>query len=178
MVMLALLVLVAAACTTKVTTSDGRPIPPDPRPAPPAPVGQQINAMAMRVGSKPADANGNGYPDLIPVEVYLYAEPHPTSFHPNDGAFEFELYPLGQGYDESEPLARWRLEGEVVEDARMRHALWGAGYAFRLSLLDSSGTDLYPLMAANILCRFEQGEGEPVRSRGEHTIRIGRRDGG
>ncbi|MHC5005657.1 MAG: hypothetical protein ACYTJ0_21360 [Planctomycetota bacterium] len=169
--------LVAAStigCQTTVTSRDGRPLPPEPRRAPNVPDSAVVNALAMRVGLKPSDSNSNGYPDLIPVEIYLFASPHATAVH-KPGAFEFRLYISGQATDDADvsPLATWRFEGEQEASARFRSPMFGLGYAFRLSLLES-GQDELPLMPGTLVCRFEPAGGGPaVDSTGDHTIQIG-----
>ena len=49
--------------TTHVEYGSVRPLPPDPKPAKPVPSGANANAMALAVEGKPADSDGNGYPD-------------------------------------------------------------------------------------------------------------------
>jgi hypothetical protein len=166
---------VAAGCQTKVRTSDGRPLPPDPRPAPHVPDSAEVNAMALRVGLKPTDSDGNGYPDLIPVEVYLFASPYASSVQ-RPGTFEFTLHVAGRSVEgDDAPLATWRFEGPAQEAAGFRSPTFGGtGYAFRLSLLERD--DELPLMRATLVCRFEPaGGGAAVRSTEAHTIQVGAR---
>jgi hypothetical protein len=171
---LALLALLAA-CQTSVTTSDGRPSPPEVRPAPPVPAGAQANAMALRVAAKPTDTNGNGYPDLIAAEAYLFSQPHPSPMY-EPGAFVFGLYMEGIAFDDGAvPLAEWRIDGDELERRKMRSAMFGIGYGFRLSLLEA-GVDELPVMNANLRCSFEPADGRPpVEPTGVPTLQIGRR---
>jgi len=170
-----LTLLILAACQTeRVQTSDGRPMPPKPHPAPAAPAGAIANRMALLVGSKADDTNGNGYPDQIQATVVLFASPHPTPILA-DGAFVFSLYPMGQAKAAGgEVLAEWRVEGEAVR-ASQAVARYGPCYRFRLCLLDSVG-DVHPLSRADLVCRFEPTDGSPtVMSDGIRSIQIGRR---
>ena len=74
---------VLAGCQSRVVTSDGRPLPPPPRPLPPPPPSDvKADRMTVRVGTKAVDdRNGNGSPEIIPVEAYLLAESHPCPIH-------------------------------------------------------------------------------------------------
>ncbi len=132
--------------------------------------------MAVRVGAKPLDTDGNGFPDLIPMEAYLFANPYRLPMY-QAGAFVLTLSPGGQSSaDSAEALFRWRFEGEDLERAKIRTAI-GAGYGFQLSLLDRGpGADRLPLMAVNLDSLFEPADGrEPVRATGVISLQIGRR---
>lgn len=165
--------IVAGGCTTTVETSDGRPMPPKPRSSPPVPADAPVNALAMIYGRKPADSNNNGYPDLIPVEVYLFSQPYPRSIH-RPGSFEFALYPLGQPITaEAVPMARWQLDEEAVTAAQLLSPVFGLGYGFRLRLLDCADDEL-PLMFATLVCRFAPADGaEMVSSDSQHMVQLG-----
>lgn len=162
--------------TTAVRTSDGRPMPPEPRPAPRTPQDAIPNAMAMRVGAKPLDTNNNGFPDLIEVESFLFAQPHPTPMYA-DGTFVFELFLRGQAMAENAtPIARWEFAGDDLQRSRVLSDLFGPSYRFNLSLFEVGG-DEFPLTGADLTGRFELGDGaDVVRSRGVRSIQIGRRD--
>lgn len=162
-------------CTTdKVTTSDGRPMPPPTRELPPVPADAQANRMLFLMGPKPMDSDGNGYPDRMEATIVLFASPHPTPLW-EEGVFEFRLYPVSRdGTPRGEPLREWRFEGEQLAKARAVSELFGKQYTFTFSLLDD-GTDVYPLVAADVKCRFEPANGSPtVESEGVRTIQIGR----
>lgn len=129
--------------------------------------------MALLVGVKPSDSDGNSYPDQIAVQAFLYAQPHPTSIH-EPGAFVFELYPAGASTRRNRPLATWRFDAEQVERAQFNSRLFARGYGFHLSLLEVGG-DVYPSMTANLVSRFEPADGRPpVESHGVRIIQIGR----
>lgn len=172
--MIAIMLLVAAGCqTVKVHSSDGRPMPPKPQRVPDVPAGVTANRVAMMIGAKPEDSDGNGYPDLIVTETYLFAEPHPKPLH-EEGTFVFELFPTGRPVTESDLIARWTIGPEDSKRARAA-APFGPCYVFNLNIGDVR-SDVLPLMMANLMCRFEPADGrESIRSRGLHAIQIGRR---
>jgi hypothetical protein len=167
----------AALCackTEQVRTSDGRPMPPEPHAAPPVPDGALANALVARVGAKPADTDGNGYPDLIQLEAYLFSRPHPSPMH-EEGAFVFTLHPGGQSSSPGvAPIAQWRLDAARVRDCRMFSPIFGPAYAINLSLLEC-GSDQLPLTGADLACRFEPADGRAaVVSERVHWIQLGR----
>jgi hypothetical protein len=170
----ALLAAGASGCmTSSVTTSDGRPMPPAPRAAPHVPDGARVNTIAVQVGNKPADTDGNGFPDLIQVEVHLISRPHPTPIY-EEGSFVFALYLPGQSsMPDATPIAQWRIDPEATRKARIRSAI-GSAYAFRLSLLDQV-SDRLPQTAADLTCRFEPADGGlPVRAQAVYSVQLGR----
>jgi hypothetical protein len=175
--------------TDKVTTSDGSPPRQKPNAPPITPAGAKVNRMALFVGQKPDDTNGNGYPDLINVTVMLFSSPHPTAIL-EPGAFTFTLYPQGKMSEPNvRPLSIWKMEGDAVTRAQSM-ALGGPCYQFRLSMLDpasvppsndgsgqmSAATDKIALEEADLVCRFVPADGSPpVNCDGVRTIQIGRR---
>jgi len=171
------LVLLPACQTEKVTFSDGRPIPPPPRPAEPAPTGAQPNAMALMVSSRPDDTNGNGYPDLIPVTVALFAKPHETAVVADGGSsFVFTLYPKGQiGVPGVQELGTWTYAGDTVARAQTV-AIYGPCYRFRLSLLEVGAGEIHRLNQADLVCRYQPpAPGHAVDSDSVRTVQIGKR---
>lgn len=180
-----LLLATLAACETTSTTSDGRPMPPPLREARRTPDAASVNAMAVMVASKATDSDGNGYPDEIGVEAYLFSRPHPSPKH-EDGEFAFALYADGIMVTEAaEPIAVWRRDVAAVRAARMQTRI-GPGHSFRLNLMETESqadgagegpTDTYPLMGANLACRFEPADGSAaVESSDVYWVQIGRRD--
>lgn len=159
--------------TTGVTTSDGRPMPPDPRPAPQTPAEAPITSVVLLHPIKAVDTNGNAYGDHIPVEVYLIAEPHPTPTY-REGTFDFVLLPPSdESGEQREPIAQWSFDSETAQKRRIRQ-FFGPGYAFELSLLDSGG-ERGAATTAQIVCRFQSTTGAQAASQpGGHLVRIGR----
>jgi hypothetical protein len=169
------LAAMAAGCARTVNTrsDDSRPMPIAPRRIAPPPAGTKANAVAIQVAPRPRDTNGNGYPDLIEVAAYLFAEPYEMPLY-EDGAFVFAVYIEGQSDDPGTmPLSEWRVEGESLERARIGETIVGLAHSFTLSLLDTCG-DTFPLMAVDLVCRFEPADGrEPILRREVHKLQIG-----
>ncbi len=157
--------------TTNVEYGSVRPLPPDPKPARPVPSGANANAMALAVEGKPADTDGNGYPDTIVVSMYLFSLPHASPMF-EDGTFVFTLQGDGDAdVDDVHPLGQWRLDADQVERGR---TIYGPTHLARLSLLEI-GSDRYPLMSANLHCRFEPANGgDAISPRGVHWVQLGR----
>ncbi len=152
--------------------SSVRPLPPEPRAAPVTPSTARVNRMAlMIIGPKPIDTDGNGRPDTIPIEVFLFAEPHPTPVF-EDGAFVFDLYAIGEAGDKSvPPITSWRFEGEMLAGHQGRGMI-GPMYRFALSLLDQGGDDL-GLPAVDLVASFHPADGRrPIRSSGVRTLQM------
>jgi hypothetical protein len=166
--------LPCAACETTVEQStSARPMPSKPVEPPPAPVGAKANSMAMLVlGPKAQDSNGNGRADLVTVEVFLFAEPHPTPIF-EEGRFVFELQPCpGEQLGELIPPRVWSFEGPQATAARGR-AMIGPSHRFSLSLLETGG-DVLPCAGADLTARFEPADGRsPVRAVGVRSILLG-----
>jgi hypothetical protein len=175
-----LVVISLVGCQTySVSTNDGRPMPPDPRPAIEVPEGAPVNAMAMFVGAKATDSNGNGYPDVINTEVFLFSQPYSSPMY-EDGRFIFALYPVGDHIADDPPLiAAWHINVDAVRAARIENKML-KGYVFRLCLLDADIlaplVDRYPLMGANLQCRFEPSVGtDAVETNEVYWVQIGKR---
>ena len=157
--------------TTNVEFSSARPLPPDPKPAKPVPSSATANAMALAVEGKPADTDGNGYPDTITVSMYLFSLPHASPMF-EDGTFVFTLQRDGSAdADDSHHLGQWRLNVDEIQRGR---TIYGPSHLVRLSLLEI-GSDRYPLMSANLHCRFEPADGrDAISPRGVHWVQLGR----
>ena len=150
----------AAGCQQTSTTSGfHRPMPPKPRPLPRLPADARADALVLNISAAPLDTNGNGYVDLILVSAHLFDRRYPPAMH-EDGAFVFLLYGGGDAARPgSQPIHEWRIEDEALRRSHTRSA-FGAGYRFRLSLLEG-GTDALPIATADIVCRFEPADGRP-----------------
>lgn len=162
----------AGCTTTTVSTSDGRPMPPDPRPAPETPENALANRLVMST-TRPQDTNGNGYPDLIPVGVTLFAEPHATPVW-RRGSFRFVVGGVKEVNEpDARPIAEWVLPPEEVQESRVRTML-GPGYSFSLSLLDNP-SDRLPLIEVNLRGEFiPEEEGAPEVFSHVLQLQIGR----
>jgi len=150
-------------------------MPPAPRAAPATPEGTRANRISWMVAPRPRDTNGNGFPDLIELDVYLFSTEYPTPFH-EDGAFVFELYLGGQvDVAGAAPLNSWRIEGADLEAAKRTPSIIGPRYSVKLSLLEGKNpTDRYPRLAADLIARFEPADGRAAVVRREtHRLQIG-----
>ncbi len=167
------IVAVLAACQTTVTQgSNVRPMPPKPTAGPVTPPTAAVNSVALLLLSpKARDTDGNGIPDTIDVEVYLFAEPFPAPVFA-DGEFIFRLSTAGTSTDRSAPALReWRFSGEVILAARSR-ALAGPCYRFALSLLADGGREL-AVSTADLTLTFQaSGDRPPVHISGVRTVQL------
>ncbi len=166
-------VLFAGCQTHRVTTSDGWPLPPTPRQPPEAPAHVKADRMVFTIGSKPDDANNNGFPDAIQASVWLFSSTHPIAIQ-QDGAFVFELFSQGTSNSSSKPIASWRVDPNSPQ-RQLASTFAGPSYHFNLSLIDAGG-DRLPLERADMICRFEPADSSTlVQCDGVRTIQIGRR---
>lgn len=157
--------------TTKVEYSSARPMPPDPKPAKAVPSSAKANTMALMVEGKPTDTDGNGYPDLIVANMYLFSLPHYSPMF-EDGTFVFSLrYDEDPSTQEFVYIAQWEMNASELERGRN---IYGPVHVAKLSLLETGG-DRIPAISANLLCRFEPADGrEAVRPNGVHWVQLGR----
>ncbi len=160
-VAIGLVALGAAGCQeTRKTLGFHRPMPPKPRALPRLPPNARADALVLNISAAPLDTNGNGYADLILTSAHLFDRRYPAAMR-EDGAFVFLLYAGGDAARPgSQPLHEWRIEDESLRQSYVRSA-FGAGYRFRLSLLEG-GTDALPIATADIVCRFEPADGRPA----------------
>lgn len=160
-------ILGVAGCTQTVETSDGRPMPPEPRAAPTTPEQARVNAIAVVLGAKPVDTNGNLRPDLIQMQVFLFSRPYPSPIW-REGTLDVRIYRSGEAGDPRNPgpspLRTWQVTPQMMESLRTR-SLVGDGYAISLSLLDDGQTDALGVSAVDFMVRFlpiEGGEAVPM----------------
>lgn len=170
-----MLLALLGSCSVEVEqmSSEARPMPPKPRPMPVAPPGTTADTIVLLVSAKPRDTNANHYPDLIDVLANLFSDAYAVPIY-EEGVFVFRLYPGGRSDDPAAtPLREWRIAGDALERAKVGRKLYGLTYGFQLSLLDNGG-DQFPLMAADLTCRFEPADGRPAVVRREvHRMQIG-----
>ena len=167
-------ILIGCETTTITQTGPGdRPMPPSPRHAPETPNDVTPDRIVLQVAAKPRDTNGNRYPDEIEVLANLFSNDHAMPFYA-DGTFVFTLYPDGRsGVPDARPIRVWRIAGDELEAAKGGRSLYGLTYRFTLSLLENGG-DQFPLISADLACRFEPADGSPPVIRKEiHKMQIG-----
>lgn len=160
----------AVGCETTVETSDGRPMPPAPTEGMETPDEARINAMALVLGPKPIDTNGNLRPDTIQIEAYLFSRPYPNPRH-CDGTFEFEIYRVGgMGREAEKPLRSWSIPPDRLAGMRGR-SLVGLNYSIGISLLEGGGSDLIGEQSVDLIAYFTPiGSSERIPSRGVQTL--------
>ena len=132
----------------------------------PAPAGTRAMQITMSVG-RPSDSDANGFPDTIPVVVYLFAatNEYPLSLS-EAGSFTFALTSQG-----GEPLGRWEF-GET-ETARAAQELPpGPGFVFGLRL--APGVDRRPNQPVNVTAVFTSAlDARRIESGGAASVLIG-----
>ena len=178
--LLAICVLQGTACETKTTTSDGTAPVRKPTLSPVAPAGTMPNAMAVTFGPKPADSDGNLFPDSLNITAYLFSKPHPAPLF-CAGTFHFSIYRLGQSSSVEtaggEPLREWVMSAEVAHASRSI-ALAGPCYEFTLSLLSNHGSDALPVQSVDLVAWFEPSDASGrVWLRGVRSVQFARPEG-
>ncbi|MDZ4756372.1 MAG: hypothetical protein SGJ11_17995 [Phycisphaerae bacterium] len=161
------------ACETTVETSDGRRMPPPPHAGPVTPESAPLNAIALMMGPKPLDTDGNSRPDTIQLEAYLFARPYPAPQF-RSGTFEFAIYRTGEAGPPDQPaegaIRTWTLPADQLEGVRSR-SLIGACYAISISLLENGGTDAIGTHAVDLTARFFPSDGgAPVSASGVQSL--------
>lgn len=152
-------------CVTE--TSAGTPARERPRVVrPPRPSGVEPQQMVLTAGVA-SDADGNGYPDTIPVTIFLFGDLRryelPLSA---DGTFDFEIRT-----QDGRTVARWVFP-EDETDASLRDSPTGVCYRFALRL--APGRDRLPVTAVGLRAIFtNSGTGQKVASSGAASVRLG-----
>ena len=164
----AAVVIACAGCQTTTRDSLGRErtTSANPRPVPPPPTGTRPQQM-MLVAGVPSDADANGFPDTIPIVVYLFA---PVDVYAlplvEPGEFRFELRASDGGV-----IGEWLFDREATADAAQRLPP-GRGYVFGLRL--APGVDRVENQPAALTAQFTAArDGRQIASSGSATVRIG-----
>ncbi len=155
-------------CVTEVTRG-GNPVNADSgsgRAVKPAPPGTRASQMLL-VAGVPTDADANGYPDTVPVVVYLFA---PADVHPlplrERGEFRFLLRD-----QDGQELGRWSFSPESSEEAAQSLPP-GEGYVFGLRL--PPGQDRVRNQPTSLTAQFVSArDGRVVSSSGSASVRMG-----
>ncbi len=164
--------LLAAGCITdKVTTDGPGPMPPKPKPAPTPPPGAKATTLALMMGPKPLDTNGNGYPDQIQLEAFLFCEPHPTPVI-EAGGFVFRLFAGREAANPAaSPLISWRIEGEDLAKSAAVSSL--VGPCWRIQLMLPLELEYRVPVTCDLVAEFEPVDGRPaIRASGVRTIQF------
>lgn len=121
--------------------------------------------MLMSRGT-PTDSDGNGFPDTIPVVVYLFPDARESDLPIwSMGAFRFEISSA-----DGRPVGRWEFGDALAERARVRLAP-GPGYSFFLRL--GPGEDRLPPINAELRASFVHESGRVLDTSGAATLRLG-----
>lgn len=164
----AVVVAVAVGCETSRQTSDGRPMPPTPTQPVATPTTAPVNAIALIFGPKPVELDGDGIPDRIEVDAYLFARPYPQPILA-PGVMVFEVYAPGTFARGEQPLGEWRIGSEQLVRLADR-SVFGPCFRLRLDLREI-GLAPFPLPQLDLRCRFEPSDGgAAVESRGVERI--------
>jgi hypothetical protein len=158
-----------AGCVTEtrpITDNSPPPRASSPRSVGPAPANVRATQMLI-VAGVPSDADSNGFPDTVPVVVYLFA---PAGVYPlpltERGVFEFRLT-AGDGT----LLGEWVFAEDVVAGAAQPLPP-GNGFIFGLRV--AKGSDRVANQAASVTAVFRPADGgRPVLSTGSATVRMG-----
>jgi hypothetical protein len=157
--------LLAPGCVTQT-----RPSPPErdrPKVKRPARPGNVEPEQMMLSAGVMQDNDGNGFPDTIPVVIYLFGDSDRYALPiEEEGSFEFILTA-----PDGDRLGRWVFpeddSAEAVSDSP-------AGVCYRFALRMAPGRDRMKAQPASLRAIFTDARtGERVRSQGAATIRVG-----
>lgn len=111
------------------------------------------------------DDDNNGYPDTIPIVVYLWDERYPLPIWA-EGSIRFRLV------DENKHLiAEWEVPADVVRASRRRDQV-GAAHQMTLDIRDAT-SDIRPLTNARLTGAFVGENGVKAESGRPLGIQIG-----
>lgn len=122
--------------------------------------------MLLSAG-EPNDADGNGFPDTVPVTIYLFGDGRYYELPlAEPGSFEFVITA-----DNGQEIGRW-----IFPEDETKRAQGGsyAGVCYRFALRLSPGRDRLRSVPAGLRAIFTNAEtGQRVASSGTATIRLG-----
>jgi len=160
--------LAASGCVTETTSS--APITNREKPSRPTrPVGVEPQQMVLSAGM-PSDADGNGFPDQIPVTIYLFGDARQYAMPiAQKGTFEFEVKSRG-GYE----IGKWVFSEEETARAMADSP---AGLCYRFALRLSPGKDRIRSVPVSLRAIFTDAKtGQKIVSPGSATVRLGNDD--
>ncbi len=111
------------------------------------------------------DDDNNGYPDTIPVVVYLWDDRYPLPLWA-DGMIHFQLVD-----EDKRVIAEWDVPQDVVTSSRRRDQV-GAAHQMTLDIRDAT-TDVRPLTNARLSGVFVGEDGARAESGRPLGIQIG-----
>lgn len=128
-----------------------------------------LRVQTVTVATPPTllDEDNNGYPDTIPVIVYLWDSPdrYPLPIW-DDGALRFELRD-----DQGNLLAEWVVPPDVVAASRTRGQV-GPVHLLSLDIRDAT-TDARPETKAMLSAQFLSEDGSIAQTTRPLVVRIG-----
>lgn len=133
-----------------------------------APSDARPERLVLAVDGKFHDTDANGYGDTSQVFAYLFTDLRYELPIVAEGSFEFSLL-----RPDGSVLRAWRFD-EAQTAERLGRWPVGPGFLFVLSLRDS-GTDVLESSDGELVAAFTpRGGGEPIRSRLDAPISVGR----
>ncbi|MCC7388224.1 MAG: hypothetical protein IT431_05605 [Phycisphaerales bacterium] len=111
------------------------------------------------------DDDNNGYPDTIPVVVYLWDDRYPLPMWA-DGAITFRLLD-----DQEQVIAEWEVPADVVLASRRRDQV-GAAHQMTLDIRDAT-SDVRPQTNARLTGEFVGSDGQKAKCGRPLGIQIG-----
>jgi hypothetical protein len=111
------------------------------------------------------DDDNNGYPDTIPVVVYLWDDRYPLPMWA-DGAITFRLVDA-----QEQLIAEWEVPADVVLASRRRDQV-GAAHQMTLDIRDAT-SDVRPQTNARLSGEFVGADGQTAKCGRPLGIQIG-----
>ncbi len=111
------------------------------------------------------DNDNNGYPDTIPIVVYLWDNRYPLPMW-GEGGLRFELRDAEQRL-----IAEWDVPQELLASSRRRDQV-GASHVLTLDIRDAT-TDVLPLTNARLSAEYTGQDGTVAKTARPLGIQIG-----
>ncbi len=111
------------------------------------------------------DNDNNGYPDTIPIVVYLWDKRYPLPMW-GEGGMRFELRDAEQRL-----IAEWDVPQEVLVSSRRRDQV-GASHVLTLDIREAT-TDVLPLTNARLSAEYAGEDGTVANTARPLSIQIG-----
>ena len=111
------------------------------------------------------DNDNNGYPDTIPIVIYLWDNRYPLPMW-GEGGMRFELRDAEQRL-----IAEWDVPPELLATSRRRDQV-GASHVLTLDIRDAT-TDVLPLTNARLSAEYTGQDGTVAKTARPLGIQIG-----
>ncbi len=127
---------------------------------------EQLRPDLIVIGVQPLlDDDNNGYPDTIPLIVYIWDERYPLPLWV-DGSMHFEMLDESGGR-----MAEWEVPAEVVQASRRRDQV-GAVHHMVLDIRDAI-SDVIPLTNVRLRGDFSGAQGEAASTKRPIGFQVG-----